>query len=189
MPWWSKAESRTAADVARLRPLAELNARAAAHLADDQPDPAVPLLEEAVAGCRERLGHAHPDTLTVAGNLGVAYVRAGRWSDGLDLLAANRVARTRVFGEDDPRTLTASDALATAYRLAGRTDDALDLAGTVTAERRRTLGPAHPDTLTSRMGMALARAATGDVESAATLLRAALNDAEHSLGLDRKSVV
>jgi hypothetical protein len=64
----------------------------------------------------------------------------------------------------------------------GRLDEALELSGRVTAERRRTLGAAHPDTLTSRMGMALARGAAGDVESALTLLRAALKDAEHAYG-------
>src|SRR5919109_870841 len=90
---------------------------------------------------------AHPDLLTVAGNLAAACSAAGEWRRGLDLMITNLADRVRVLGDDDPRTLTAADALATAYRLAGEVDEAVALSGRVAAERRRVLGSAHPDTL------------------------------------------
>jgi tetratricopeptide (TPR) repeat protein len=139
---------------------------------------AVPLLEDALAGCLSGMGEDDPATLTVAGNLGAVCFSAGAWQQGLDLLAASVADRTRTFGPSDPRTLTAVDALATAYRLVGRIDEAVALSEGVAAERT----PAPPDTLTSRLGAALARAAFGDIETALALLAAALGDAEQAHG-------
>ena len=126
MAWWSKNTRRSTGDRAHqeaLLPLAELNAAGTARLKADRPELAVDLFVEALAGCREQLGAAHADTLTVAGNLGVALVQAGRWQEGIDVLEGNHAARIRALGDDDPRTLTAGDALATAYRLAGRAEE------------------------------------------------------------------
>ena len=98
MAWWSRNASRSTGDTAHLeavRPLAALNAAGAARLQADRPDLAVDLFTDALAGCREKLGSAHPDTLTVAGNLGVALVQAGRWQEGLDVLEGNHAARVR----------------------------------------------------------------------------------------------
>src|SRR3712207_7865127 len=53
------------------------------------------------------LGGEHPDTLTVAGNLGVAHVAAGHRRKGLKLMTSTLVDRVRVFGEDHPATMTA----------------------------------------------------------------------------------
>jgi hypothetical protein len=59
----------------------------------------------------------------------------------------------------------------------------------VAAQRARTLGPAHPDSLTSRIGLALARIDSGDGAGAVSVLSAALQDAEQSVGpLDELTV-
>lgn len=143
---------------------------------------AVAVFEEVLAGCRSHLGAEHVATLTVAGNLGVALVAAGRRREGITVLATNVADRARVCGEDDPRTLVARDALAVGRRLAGQVDEAVALSGQVTEQRRRILGPTHLDTLTSRMGLALAQAAAGDVGAAVTVLTAAISESEQAHG-------
>lgn len=169
---------------------AELVARhegAVAAYADARPAEAVAAFTTVLEVCLDELGADDPATLTVAGNLAVSCVVAGRRRDGLRRLSENVARRTRVLGEEDPRTLTARDALAVAHRLAGDVDDAVALSEQVTAQRSRVLGAAHPDTLTSRMGLVRARAAAGDLEAAAHVLADALGDAESALGHDHPS--
>jgi tetratricopeptide (TPR) repeat protein len=145
-------------------------------------DEAVPLFEQALSTCRSALGRDHPDTMTVAGNLGVAYFAAGQRRKGLKLIADNVAARVRVLGEEHPNTLTARNALAAAHRLAGDADTAIALAKQVVVQRSRTLGSAHFDTLSSRMNLALALAAAGDVASAHRILASTMDDAEETFG-------
>jgi hypothetical protein len=169
---------------ARVRWSAVRNAAAVDLFEAGHCEEAVPLFEEALALCRSTLGGEHPDTLTVAGNLGVAYVAAGNRRKGLKLITSNVAARTRVLGDDHPATLTARDALGAAHRMVGDADTAVVLAKQVVLQRSRTLGPTHVDTLTSRMGLALALAAVGDVTSAHRMLGSTLNSAEETLGPD-----
>jgi hypothetical protein len=169
--------------------LAACNNKAAADLACGSFQLAIVLFQQALDGCWALLGADHPDTLTVAGNLGVALVKAGRHGDGLELIGANVADRVRVLGDEDPRTLAARDALAVAHRLAGHPGDAVAVAQQVTEQRSRVLGPAHLDTLTSRMGLALANAAMGDVVTAAEEITAALGDAERIHGTDHERTV
>ncbi len=169
-------------DAQDIHELARKNAEGVALFEAGSAKAAVSVFAKALDGCRFTLGDDHPATLTVAGNLAVAQVSAGRRRDGLDALLANVADRARALGDDDPRTLTALDALAVAYRLAGRVDDAVELSQQVTAHRLRTLGATHLDTLTSRMGLTLAQAAAGDISSAASVLASALADAERAYG-------
>jgi hypothetical protein len=167
---------------ARVRESATRNTTAAELFETGRYDEAVPLFEQALASCRSTLGGEHPDTLTVAGNLGVAYICAGQRRKGMKLISANVTARERVLGETHPDTLTARNALAAAHRINGDADAAVSLAKQVVLQRSRTLGPTHVDTLSSRMGLALALAAVGDVMSAHRLLASTMNDAEETLG-------
>lgn len=167
---------------ARVRESATRNATAAELFETGHYDEAVPLFEQALASCRSTLGGEHPDTLTVAGNLGVAYVCTGQRRKGMKLIVATLTARERVLGPMHPDTLTARNALAAAHRINGDADTAVSLAKQVVLQRSRTLGPTHVDTLSSRMGLALALAACGDVASAHRLLASTMNDAEETLG-------
>ena len=167
---------------ARVRESAARNASAAELFDMGRYEEAVTLFEQALASCRSTLGGEHPDTLTVAGNLGVAYVCAGQRRKGMKLITANLTARSRVLGDTHPETLTARNALAAAHRINGDADAAVALAKQVVLQRSRTLGPTHVDTLGSRMGLALALAAVGDVMSAHRLLASTMNDAEETLG-------
>ena len=169
---------------ARLRESAIRNTAAAEHFEAGRYEEAIPLFEQALATCRSTLGGDHPDTLMVAGNLGVAQVAAGQRRKGLKLIASNLASRVRVLGEDHPDTLTARNALAMAHRVSGDADTAISLSKQVVLQRSRTLGPTHLDTLSSRMGLALALAAAGNVIAAHRMLASTINDAEETLGPD-----
>lgn len=167
---------------ARVRESATRNATAVDLFDAGRFDEALALFAQALASCRSTLGGEHPDTLRVAGNLGVAYMCAGQRRKGTKLIANNVASRARVLGDTHPDTLTARNALAAAYRLGGDADTAVSLAKQVVLQRSRTLGPTHVDTLTSRMGLVLALAAAGEVVSAHRMLASTMNDAETVLG-------
>jgi tetratricopeptide repeat protein len=145
-------------------------------------DEAVPLFQQALAACRSVLGSDHPGTMTVAGNLGVAFFAAGHRRKGLKVIIGNVSDRVRVLGDDHPDTLVARSALAAAHRLVGDADTAIALAKQVVVQRSRTLGSTHSDTLSARMNLALALAAAGDVASAHRMLASTMDDAEATLG-------
>ena len=174
---------------ARVRESAARNATAAELFETGRYGEAVALFEQALASCRSTLGGDHPDTLTVAGNLGVAYMAAGNRRKGLKMIVANLGARVRVLGDTHPETLTARNALAVAHRMNGDVDAAVRLAKQVVLERSRTLGATHVDTLTSRMGLAVALASVGDVTSAHRILASTVNDAEETLGPDHEHTI
>ena len=105
--------------------LAERNNEGAADLANGRYPRAIVLFSQASASCREALGSDHAATRSRwSGTSAWPWSRAGRYSDGIELIEANLADRVRVLGDEDPRTLAARDALAVAYRLAGRTEDA-----------------------------------------------------------------
>ena len=162
--------------------LAALHASAAELCGRGRYREAIPLFELVLSGCRERVSADHPNLLTVAGNLGVAYTAVGRRRAGLALLVANVADRARTYGETATATMTARDALAVAYRLAGDVKNAVAVSSQVAAQRRRVLGAAHPHTLTSRMGLVAALDASGDRSAALATLTAAIGDAQQSLG-------
>ena len=183
-----QASTLDAITMARLREAAARNAAAVDLFEAGRHDEAVPLFEQSLASCRSTLGREHPDTLTVAGNLAVAYVAAGNRRKGLKLIAGNVDARCAALGDSHPATLTARNALAVAYRVTGDADAALRLAKQVVVQRSRTLGPTHVDTLTSRLGLALALAAVGQRTSAHRLLGSTIADAEAALGYEHEHV-
>lgn len=143
---------------------------------------AVPLFEQVLASCRSTLGNEHPGTMTVAGNLAVAYFAAGNRRKGLKHIVNNVSDRARVLGDEHPDTLVARTALATAHRLTGDADRAIALAKQVVVQRTRTVGSTHGDTLTSRMVLALALAAAGDLNSADRMIGTTMSDAESTFG-------
>src|SRR5512133_721485 len=87
---------------------------ALALLREGQPELAVPQLEQILIGCRTVFGLRQGPTLTVEGNLAVAYLCAERLDEGHALLLDAYRTRQRVLGEYDAATLTAADCLATA---------------------------------------------------------------------------
>jgi tetratricopeptide (TPR) repeat protein len=177
---------------ARRREAEQRNATAAELFQAGEYIEAVKMFEAALNSCRVVLGDHHPDTLRVAGNLGVALVAAGESRPevrrGIRLIETTMVARTEALGGDHPDTLTALNALAVAHRRAGQPDKALDVAKRAVLARTRALGPTHVDTLTSRMGLALALAATGDTTHAHRIASSTLSAAEDALGEEHEHI-
>lgn len=169
---------------ARVREAATRTANAAHLYETGRFDEAVRLFEQALASCRALLGDDHLDTLTVAGNLGVAQFAAGNRRKAIRLITDSVASRARVVGADHPITLVARNALAAARRIAGDADDAVELAERVVVQRARVLGAAHVDTLRSRMNLVLALAAAGEVSAAHRALASTLDDADDQLGPD-----
>jgi tetratricopeptide (TPR) repeat protein len=147
------------------------------------------LFEKTLHGCREELGAEHPASLTVAGNLGVALVKAERFDEGIDVIQRNLADRTRVLGENDRQTLSALDALAVSYRCASRLPEAIQLAQSAAVRRAEQFGQADPDTLTSRLGLALSLAEADDGARAAAEITAAVEDAQDMLGPEHPHTV
>ena len=123
------------------RALAIRHDDAVAHLRKGHPELAVPQLEQILIGCRTVFGMRHGPTLTVEGNLAVAYLCAERLDEGHALLVEVYKTRQRVLGPHDLATLTAGDCLATAHRLLGRNAEAVALGKRVVAARTAGAGP------------------------------------------------
>jgi hypothetical protein len=147
------------------------------------------MFKVALSTCYKVLGDRHPDTLRVAGNLGMALVAMGDRHDirnGIRLIEATHQARAEVLGADHRDTLSALNALAVAHRRAGHADKARELAIDATRARNAALGPTHIDTLTSRMGLAISLAATGDTASAHRIVASTLAAATDAFGPDHE---
>jgi Tetratricopeptide repeat len=173
----------------RVREAAARNASATELFDAGRYDEAVPLFEQALASCRSTLGGEHSDTLTVAGNLGVAHVAAGHRRKGIKLITSNLAARVRVLGDTHAATLTARNALSVAHRLTGDADTAVSLAKQVVLQRTRTLGRTHVDTLTSRMSLGWRWRQRETSPPPTGSSPPTVNDAEETLGPEHEHTV
>ena len=149
---------------------------------------AVRVFGQVYEGCSTALGVDHDATLTVAGNLAVSLIGAGRTRAGIAFLRRNLADRVRRWGDLDAGTLTARDALAVALRLNGDVHGAVALSTTVTDQRRQVLGRSHLDTLTSVMGLVRALAAAGERNRAIAVLNENVGQAETAHGTHHASV-
>src|SRR2546430_14334234 len=98
MPLWTRNRRGACRTREAVHELAALHAAGVDFWRAERAEDALPLLEEALKGCRSELGPDDPATLAVAGNLGAVSFSAGAWQRGLDLMAASVADRTRVFG-------------------------------------------------------------------------------------------
>jgi hypothetical protein len=73
---------------------------------------AIPLLEQAVAGCARVLGADHPQTLGSRNNLAYCYQAAGDPGRAIPLYEQVLAGCARVLGADHPRTKLVRDNLA-----------------------------------------------------------------------------
>jgi len=188
----SSPEQRSAIDEARRREAEHRNTAAAELFEAEDFAGAAEMFEAALTSSTRILGERHPDTLRVAGNLGVALVMAGdhkggrkgraQTARGIRLIDAVIDMRSEVLGPHHPDTLNALQALVEAQRIAGHADAALEVAKKVVMARNQALGPVHPDTLTSRMGLGVALAGTGDTMHAQRIVASTLTAAEEALG-------
>ena len=141
-------------------------------------------LEVAVAVVEDVLGPDHPGTLTVRGNLAIAYESVGRFGEAIDAWEELLLDCQRVLGADHPDTLGVRNNLALAYLSVGRFGEAIELFEQVLAERKRLLGADHPDTLGVRNNLAIAYKYVGRFGEAIELFEQVLAERKRLLGAD-----
>jgi tetratricopeptide (TPR) repeat protein len=107
----------------------------------------MPLLAEALAGRRAKLGPTHPDTLQSLHVLAMAHVDAGEPAKAVPLLEEALEGRRARFGADHPGTLNTVELLAQASVVGGQLDKALPLLADTLARSEAKLGKDHPSTL------------------------------------------
>lgn len=128
------------------------------------------------------LGPDHPDTLSVRGHLGRAYLAAGLHARALPLFEEYLAAVTQVFGPTHPQLLDAQNGLASAKKAAGDQTGAIELYQQSLTVAEQVLGPDHPDTIMTRHNLGSALGQAGEPARAIPILERALADAERILG-------
>ncbi len=141
-------------------------------------------LDVVVAVVEDILGPDHPGTLTVRGNLAIAYGDVGRLAEAIDAWEELLPDCQRVLGADHPDTLSVRNNLALAYESVGRFGEAIELFEQVLDERERVLGADHPGTLSVRNNLAIAYKSVGRFGEAIELFEQVLAERERVLGAD-----
>jgi len=130
---------------------------------------AVEHLDRALVLRKAKLGPEHPDTLTLLGNLAMAYRAAGKLEQALPLYEETLKLQKTKLGPEHPDTLRSMGNLALAYSAAGKLEQVLPLYEETLKLQKAKLGPEHPSTLTSMGSLALAYSAAGKLEQALPL--------------------
>jgi hypothetical protein len=108
--------------------------------------------------CETLLGPDHPDSLAASDNLVIAYVAAGRSSEGIPLAEDVLDAREQILGPEHPDTLASRYSVAYAQEYAGQLDDAVTNYDRAYTEYARVYGADNPQTLTVAAALARVRA-------------------------------
>ena len=130
----------------------------------------------------ETLGDGHPTALRIMPDLGLAYIRLGRWKEAETLLIEVMEARKKTLGDEHPDTLTVMANLGLAYRKQGRWKNAEMLMTKVMDARKRVLGDDHPDTLTVMTHLGWTYSEQGHWEEAETLMTKIMEATRKVLG-------
>jgi len=120
----------------------------------DRDDEALALLEQARAVFDVVVAPAHPQRITVYGNLGGLCARTGRWARGRDVLTAIRPQMGESLGASHHRTALAELYLAQCLEGVGAVDEAAAMLASSLAATRANYGEADPRT--ARVGATLA---------------------------------
>ncbi len=134
-----------------------------------EPKLAIDFLKRSEALRRQHLGAEHPDTLSSASILAMAYCDLGKLDLALPLFEETLNLRKVKLGPDHPDTLRSMGYLAVAYIEAGKLDLALPLFEETLKFQKAKLGPEHPDTLMSMTNLAVAYNRAGKFDLALPL--------------------
>ncbi|KAJ7244001.1 hypothetical protein C8J57DRAFT_1725803 [Mycena rebaudengoi] len=138
------------------------------------------LLEKA----KSSLGAEHPDTLTIIGQLAVAYRDLGKFSEAETLQVAVLEKRKQTSGSEHPDTLTTMGNLASTYRGLGKFSEAEALQVAVLEKRKQTSGSEHPDTLKAMNYLALTYQDLGKFSEAEALQVAVVEKRKQTSGCE-----
>ncbi|HET6325267.1 MAG TPA: serine/threonine-protein kinase [Planctomycetaceae bacterium] len=168
--------------------LSQLNL-ASAFSGSEQPDRALPLLEEVTRRIKATRGPEHPDTLLAMSNLAAAYYRAGQLDRSVSLSEETLKLRKATLGPDHPDTLRSMSNLAQGYESIGRFDLAVPLFEETLKVQKAKLGADHPDTLTTMNFLAPAYRRVGKAELALPLLEETVKLETAKLGPNHPSTL
>jgi len=133
---------------------------------------------------RRRFGARHPNTLGCEHNLALAYLNAGRFQQGLDLITQVVFDRTSVvLGANDADTCSSRGAQANAYAMTGHPHEAMTIHQLNVAARTAAHGFDHPLTLISRHNVASLMCEVGLRREAIPLLQEILDVRIRELGV------
>ncbi|MBS0189067.1 MAG: serine/threonine protein kinase [Planctomycetes bacterium] len=145
---------------------------------------AEPVLREALAIRRERLGPDHEDTLLTTHSLGSLLTSLGQLDDAVEMLRETCQRRKDVLGPDHPATLRTASSLGGALRQRGDLPEAEVVWTQTLAAQRRTLGPDHVDSLRTLNNIGVVYAAAGKLLQAEAAWRELLERREKLYGPD-----
>jgi hypothetical protein len=137
-----------------------------------------------LARWRERIGHDHPATLTLAADLCFALAWTGAAEEGRVLGEDTLERCRRVLGPDHPATLASAANLGFAFAWLGAVEEAQALGRDTLERHRRVLGADHASTLTFATNQTLIMTWLGAAEEASVLGRDTLERCRRVLGID-----
>jgi len=142
------------------------------------------LAKGVLARWRERIGHDHPATLTLAADLCFALAWTGAAEEGRVLGEDTLERCRRVLGPDHPATLASAANLGFAYAWLGAVEEAQALGRDTLERHRRVLGADHASTLTFATNQTLIMTWLGGAEEASVLGHDTLERCRRVLGID-----
>jgi serine/threonine protein kinase/Tfp pilus assembly protein PilF len=150
----------------------------------NEPALAIAQFNRALELRRQFAGPDHPDTLAAEGNLGMAYLNAGRLAQALPLLEANLKHLRAQSGPIQTNTLVSINNLANAYRTAGRLGEALPLFAEALKGLELEFGPDHAYTLGAMNNLAQTYRDADRLEGAIPLFEETVKRTKTKLGPD-----
>ncbi|MBU1950272.1 MAG: CHAT domain-containing protein, partial [Candidatus Eisenbacteria bacterium] len=147
-----------------------------------------PLLRDAVAKCRKRVGNEHEDTATLLYNLACLLMDQGDYSAAESLYRETLAIRRKQMGEDSPRVASCLKALATLLYRKGDYEAGEPILQEALEMNRRRLGEDHLEIASNRKSLASFRRQKGDYGGAIELLNLAIPSLVRILGEEHPKV-
>ena len=119
------------------------------------PNDAIPLLKQAQAAYKARLGREHRDTLAASRLLAVAYSAAQHMEEGIQLQRELLEHYRRLGASESPESIRVMTDLANSYAAAKRNEAALELRRQILPLSQKVNGREHPETIRAMLGLAL----------------------------------
>jgi tetratricopeptide (TPR) repeat protein len=149
---------------------------------------ALPLYEEILLQCKQRLGAEHPDIATCLNNLAGLYERQGRYEEAVPLYLQALEMSRKLLGTEHPDLATSLNNLAHLYYSQGRYEEAEPLYQKALEMLRKLLGSEHPDLATSLNNLGLLYYSQGRYEEAEPLYQKALEMSRKLLGTEHPDI-
>jgi tetratricopeptide (TPR) repeat protein len=158
--------------------LTETDEAISRYLAEDKPDSAAALVDEALDLARAEFGDPSLALAAYADSLANRFFQAYEFSQGVTLFERGVTIRESVLAPGDLTLAAAIENLSTAYYIAGRYDEAATAQARVVAIKSAKLGPKDVSTARSRLDLAIVYFPMARYADAERELRAAISSLE-----------